>query len=260
MTFSRNPGCGIMPFSGANGFSCTSQAHGCTRDCSCFPRPGGSCFPTPELCPPSCRCACIPIPTPEQNGNVLTAVDGRYEPLPLPASAADFEGQMRPSDAGLTAWTYDPMFLETAVTQNGFIYLTKVFIHQTMTVSHILFAGMSDGVLIPGESFVGIYSNAGTRIVQAPLNPPLNTMGFLSSPIPATTLPPGAYFIAFLFNVASGNFNAWARNSCAYQELFTGFNARALQTAANTYTALPAQFAVADFEDFTCLQLWAGLA
>lgn len=240
-----------------------------TKDHCCAPGAGRDshphadsrcCCPVPICCPPQ-ECACIPIPTPSQNGYVLTVVDNQY--VPVPGTAADFEGQMRPADIGTFAWDYDPMFLESPVTQSGIIYLSKIFLHKTMTVSYIYFALMAQGALTAGQNFAGIYTSAGTLIVQSADQTGnwQNATGFIATPIPATTLEPGSYFIAFLFNSTEGTVGAMARQICGFQEITTGFNSRALQTASNTNISLPTQFTLADFgTEIDCNYLWSGLA
>lgn len=114
-----------------------------------------------------------------------------------------------PSDHSITTWTYDPALTFSGTNSvSGTVYLAKVVIRQTTTVSKVMISISSAAVTpVANQNFLGVYNSAGTLVAQTAagvLDTLITSSGALTATLSTTpTLTAGTYWVAFLNNAAT---------------------------------------------------------
>lgn len=111
-----------------------------------------------------------------------------------------------PSGHGLVAWTFDPAMVDSHQTvDGGTVYLMKIYITSTVSVSKIYWAVGSAGVSpTAGQNEFGIYAVSGTRLVSVNVDAAVTSTGVIATTITPQTLQASAsYWIGFVLNAAT---------------------------------------------------------
>ncbi|WP_371591257.1 hypothetical protein [Streptomyces sp. NBC_00470] len=174
----------------------------------------------------------------------------------LPVSVAS------PQDHGMQAWTHDPYGgSSSALTVNGRIYLVKIAIRRACTVSTIWWSiGTPGAAPTGGQSFVGLYSSAGTRLATTNVDASVAGSGAQSTAITAQSLAADSFvWVAFVFN--AGTPPTLVRGSSFESTPNIGLTAATLRSAVNgSGTSLPASITPGSNSTTNSLALFAGLA
>jgi hypothetical protein len=112
-----------------------------------------------------------------------------------------------PQDQGYVAWAYDPSHAGAAQTMtNGTNFLVRVRVRYDTTITRVA-VGIAAAAVGPvaGQSFLGLYNSAGTRIgVTADVGAATTSTGLLSAALTApVAVTAGDYWIAAMFNAAT---------------------------------------------------------
>lgn len=136
-------------------------------------------------------------PTPVYGGGVSTTGTS----LDVPGHAV---GLVTPSEHASIAWTLDPRSVRAdKLLVAGTLYLAAVYVQKSVTAVKL---GWGINVVgsgpVAGQSFVGLYNAAGTRLASVGVDARVTTTG----PFPETisvALTPGMYWVAFLINAST---------------------------------------------------------
>lgn len=145
----------------------------------------------------------------------------------------------------------------------GVIYLNKVVVHQTTSVSQLqLFVNSLGSALTAGQNFMGIYDSSGNRVaVTADQSTVWNTAGWKSVPLVGApfNLSAGFYWIAILANGVTGlKFNASNGNNLSGALVNGTLSAATGRWVTNgTGTTLPSSITPAS-NSFSQLTWWVG--
>lgn len=116
-------------------------------------------------------------------------------------------GEASPPAHSLVAWAYDPSHAVNAIAlTGGTVYLTKLHITRSVSVTK-LYWWMSVAGVTPtaGQSFGGLYSSAGARLVTADADATVTaTAGLQTLTIGSTALTAGSFvWAALVFNAGT---------------------------------------------------------
>lgn len=111
------------------------------------------------------------------------------------------QGDWRPEDHSLAAWTYDPVIASTgSALTSGTIYLVGLQLRVAATVTSIYWHNNSAGTVTSGQNFVGLYNSSGTRLGQSSIAGTTVSVATKTEAIGTQNLGVGLYWVAFLFN------------------------------------------------------------
>lgn len=149
--------------------------------------------------------------------------------------------QPTPQDMGASAWTVDPMLATTStVLTGGTIYLLGVWVRSKVQATK-LFTAFSTGATTPtaGQSFIGLYSTSGAKLVEAGLDSNM-TANFHAVSVEPVTLTAGRYWVALVTNAATPPtlIRAAGLSAAANNMNLAGASLR-FATAGTSATALP---------------------
>lgn len=154
--------------------------------------------PRPPHPPRPTHCACVPIPTRANDGQVLTVEGGEYRPT----DPATDNGPLTGSDYNFGAYNFNPRDIGAAGLQaaDGTVYLSRIHLTRPVTVNHIFMGIVSAGSgLATGQSLAGIYDAAGSLIVQTPdQSAEWTAAGAFGVPVTQTYLMEGTYWLAIM--------------------------------------------------------------
>jgi hypothetical protein len=154
-------------------------------------------------------------------------------------------GAFQPVNHGMAAWSFDPVLaLNSSLLANGSLYLTKVHISKTVSVSKVYWWITTAGATpTAGQCQVGIYDSAGNRIAVTTVDSDITSTGLKTTTIAATTLQAGQwYWVALLFNAGTAPTVARATGSAGLASAVNaGLTAPTYRYAVNgtARTALP---------------------
>jgi len=137
----------------------------------------------------------------------------------------------QPGDVGLQAWAYDPAAVSAsqAIT-SGTIYLNGIYVRRSITVSALCYIQAVAGTSpTAGANWIGLYTSAGTKLIDAALDSVLTSAGVKSVPVTAQVLTPGLYRVALLQNATSQT--GGASNSVGTVQNFTALGLTSGATA-----------------------------
>lgn len=119
--------------------------------------------------------------------------------------AADNQGDFKPVDHGLLAWTSDPMDAMVAYQppSNGALVVTALKVDATITCTSVNYAVTTAGATFTASrNFIGLYSIGGTSLLRqtADLGSVMNTATLKTTPwsAGAITLTPGVYYVGII--------------------------------------------------------------
>ncbi|MEU6543902.1 hypothetical protein [Streptomyces sp. NPDC046859] len=112
-----------------------------------------------------------------------------------------------PGDHGFHAWQYDPSFASTGqLLTNGTIYLSAVYLRQTVTVAKCWFL-MSTAAATPtaGQNWIGLVNASGTVLSTASLDSVITTGSTARSATLTTpqAVAAGTYWVAIVCNAST---------------------------------------------------------
>lgn len=114
-------------------------------------------------------------------------------------------GMPSPADQNLAAWTIDPMTVNGGkATTSGFIYLSKFVIHRATSITKLHWGIATAGVSpVSSQNWVGIYNSSGVLMTSVDVTSRITTTGLFIETVSSVSLPPGAYWFAYLFNAST---------------------------------------------------------
>jgi hypothetical protein len=114
-------------------------------------------------------------------------------------------GDYHPADHGLAAWAYDPASaVNTTVVTNGTVYLVKMTVPRSVTVTRILWhVGVAAATPTAGQNHLGLYNSAGTRLATAGVDGDITSTGLKSTTITGQAVTAGDYWVGLVFNAAT---------------------------------------------------------
>jgi hypothetical protein len=150
-------------------------------------------------------------PVPTTAGHIqVVSTDGRTLQTRAPDGTSAVlslgVGEIAPANQGLTAWSYDPVIgVNSSTIANGILYLSAMYPQQSATITKI-YAQVVTAAITPtaGQSFVGLYSSAGTLLTSAGIDTPIASAGLMTVTVPAAAVAAGQmYWAAVLGNAAT---------------------------------------------------------
>lgn len=239
--------CGCEKHCGCNACNCGCEKHcGCDRHCGCDHNCGFQKCCECNCCPhpfpiPRPECACVPIPTTDNNGQVLTVVDGEYQ---LVTPAID-NGPLTNADYNFQAYNFNLREIAPTGMQavSETIYFSRIHVTRPITVFSMFVGIASAGVgLTAGQSLAGIYDASGNLLAEtADQSAAWTTAGPYGMPIAETYLNVGTYWLAVMSNGTTPPwFAASQAGAAALNFLLSGSNL-AFGTL-DGQTTLPATF------------------
>lgn len=112
-----------------------------------------------------------------------------------------------PSSNNLLAWTSDPLVAGVSgnAMASGITYLAAVYLPAQASVTKIFFQILTVGVTpVAGQNYTGIYDTSGVLKASVGIDSVVTTLGLATMTFGAVTLPAGMYWVAALFNAATG--------------------------------------------------------
>jgi hypothetical protein len=122
------------------------------------------------------------------------------------ASPGNLAGSSTPGNHNLIAWSYDMAAAASAnVVTNGTVYLTRIYVPATTTVTRLHWAvATAGGTPTNNQNHVGIYDSAGTRLATTNVDGDISSVGVKTTTITSQTLTGGSsYWVAFVFNAGT---------------------------------------------------------
>lgn len=138
-------------------------------------------------------------------GQTISAAD--VNAMAVAVNALDIPRNPQPAANGLAAWSCDPYVcgVSGSAMTSGTVYLSGLFLAVTTTVTKVYFNIGTVGVTpTAGQNFVGIYDTAGVLKASAGIDATVTTLGPASITVTGVSLTPGMYWVALLFNAATG--------------------------------------------------------
>ncbi|MFD9398343.1 hypothetical protein ACFWA4_05920 [Streptomyces sp. NPDC060011] len=181
-------------------------------------------------------------------------------PLFTPSAAAGWNAQ----DHGLIAWSSDPSLnTGTATTVNGTVYLTRLNIRNTTTLSTVWWMHTT-GPTTPtaGQNFAGVYDSAGTLLSSVNVDAK-TTNGPQSATLGAPQAIAGGTFVwvAFVFNAATPPVLMRAGGQSAAGNI-VNLTTPAVRFAVNgtAQTSLPVSITPASNSQTGVFAIWAAVS
>jgi hypothetical protein len=171
----------------------------------------------------------------------------------------------QPGDHGLIAWTGDPQSSTTSgsVAVNGSLYLARVFIRSTTTVSKVWWINSAAGATATaGQNWVGLINSSGTVLSTGSIDSVAVTNGPQSGTLSvAQSVAAGSYWACLLVNaatpptIARGGGLSQAGNN-------VNLTAASFRFAVNGtgLTTIPASITPASNTTTGALALWMGVS
>lgn len=173
-----------------------------------------------------------------------------------------------PADAGFRAWTFDTLSIVSTLTlTSGRIEMARVRIppQAAGTITGVVTnVGVAGATLTAGQNLMALYTTSGTRLgITASQEANWTSTGVkqIAFTAPATNVPAGDYFIAFLSNGTtpispSRGFNLVTHNGLLTTPLSS---LRALRSTGTSNTDLAASIDIASVMSATGTPIWAAL-
>jgi hypothetical protein len=111
-----------------------------------------------------------------------------------------------PSDQGLVAWTFDPLFsTATTTVTNGTVYLAAVRLRSAAIISKIWYIIQTAAVTpTVGQNYIGLYDSTGSLLNATSIDSNLSAVGVNGVALSASqNLGAGVYWVALLVNAAT---------------------------------------------------------
>jgi hypothetical protein len=115
-------------------------------------------------------------------------------------------GETLPANHSAVAWAFDPAVnYNTQLLTNGTVYLTGLFIPRAVSVTKIYWWITSVAVTpTAGQSEVGLYSSAGTKLASANVDADLTSTGLKTTTISSQSLTAGSFvWVGAVYNAAT---------------------------------------------------------
>lgn len=191
-------------------------------------------------------------------GSRLTTVEG--------TANGDLQN-VQAAEAGYRAVNFMPEHMDPGgqAPTTGVIYLNKVVLHQTTSITNLnIWVSTLGSALTGGQNFMGIYDSSGNRVaVTADQSTVWNTAGWKSVPVVGGpfNLSAGFYWIAILANGVTGLTFGRSRSNNLSSALVNGFlSANVGRWVTNgTGTSLPATITPGS-NALSQLTWWVGAA
>ncbi|KND38477.1 hypothetical protein [Streptomyces acidiscabies] len=175
----------------------------------------------------------------------------------------------QPGDLGMKAWAYDPASI--SVGQNltdGTIYLSALYIRKSTTVTGLVYFEWNAATTpTAGQSWIGLYNSAGTKLIDAALDSAVTSIGVKNIAVTQQTLTPGLYWVALLFNGTGTGTDAQggACNGTGGTQIFSGqglSSGATLRFAVNgtAATTLPSSITPGSNTTTGAKPYWVGVA
>lgn len=171
---------------------------------------------------------------------------------PLNAALQDLQDQITvvdnggftPQDHGLEAWTHDPYYSDKdATVVNGTVYVNKLMIRRPATLNTLGWV-VQNGATTPtaGQNWVGLYSSAGSKLVETGVDSASSSAGTKLTTITAQSVTAGFIWAAFLFNAATPPLILKGSGGTSSPNINLAAAVRRSAVAATGQTTLPASF------------------
>lgn len=170
-----------------------------------------------------------------------------------------------PSDHGMVAWTFDPIFCDSAAgvqpSSDGHLYWFALKHNKARTVTGVVLTVTTAGVtLTSNRSFVGLYDSSDTLVaVSADQSASWNSTGNKTIPFSASqSLAAGTYYVGIITAGTTRPTFASLRTMAGgpYQTGRGGTALRAGRGGTTNYTALPS---TKPSPDVSSTYMWCGL-
>lgn len=114
-------------------------------------------------------------------------------------------GAVQPANHGLKSWSFDPALAVSSIAATaGALHLVGVYVPSVTSITklywHVVTAASG---ATAGSNFVGLYDSTGTRLTSVNVDGVITSTGVKTTTVPALTLNPGMYWVAFVFNATT---------------------------------------------------------
>lgn len=130
----------------------------------------------------------------------------------------------QPTDLGMKVWSYDPMAIVAGQTiSDGVIYLIAIYPRRATTITSLVYFQWNAATSpTSGQSWIGLYNSAGTKMVDAALDSVVTSIGTKQVTVSSQALTAAQYWVALLCNGTGTDAQGGATNGTGGTQPFSG--------------------------------------